>query len=48
VCELRRIEGRLGLVPGHLRMIKGLLGTKWRVWDWRERDWACDKMKLVD
>ena len=40
--ELRRMEGREGLVPGHVRRRRSLLGENSRVWWWRPRESAWD------
>lgn len=42
------MEGRFGLVPAHLRRTSGFPETSSIVWDWRERDLACEVRKLVD
>lgn len=35
----------MGSEPGHLRRTRGFPGTNSRVWEWRERDLAWERMK---
>lgn len=42
------MAGSSGLVPVHLRRTKGFPGTCLIVWDWSERDLACEVRKSED
>jgi len=48
VCELRRIEGRDGSEPGHLRRTRGLFWANSMDWNSRPMDLAWEIRKSAD